>query len=733
MTSASTPCAAPGHAARQRLASRFQKARLAELARYTARPLANPERFLAGYRARRAAIGRKNLPIGPAVLTALARLLDGARPVAQGRIAELVGIHPRHCGAVYRATCLALGQVPCGARMPDALPPDPLVPLLSALGPLPETYVDADLGAMIPAPQPRASARVATLRCEALRLAAGLALVLAAARGVADRTQAAIVAAFAVLDERLANTEPLAPGRLGKALEAFLTDASLTPACRAYHWSQWGRAFAAIDAYCLRHASLAERYRGWHLAFPATYCARFARAVTREAKCLADVKRKARSGPVAQDRAAILACFDSRFSEIAEIRKAFDATCAGLRERKLTLRNGRHCFSLTVHSSTPDGTLIGCYTTLDFAIVTGDYLRRRVPPVGSALPLRTGASYYLAYLGTQAGNEPPLLQMYRFGCFFEDRHADSRQRAARAQLLPPMDWPTSADAYLLFRYANGVDTHMAIRCFRAGITLIPIAELHFAVAVGRAIARSVLAGARIGEAMQQRAEPDAFRAQQLSGARGFAYDAIAKGRASPEPYFLNSADFQSIVAVVKVRKANGWPIAVAPPAASLRPKCPPAKYLYQRNGRALSNAALNLAVRLPLWPRLARSHDLRHGQARYLSSQGIHERDIANFLHHVLPAPELARDELTSGHAVGVYITPTDQMLAATHARIRAILERDNEPPRVQPTPSARSLRASRPRAKATIERPSRPGYRQLARAPHQHQPVAARRGGTAA
>lgn len=735
MTSATSACTprhrspaapsagSPRHRAKRRWAGPFQKARLAELARYTARSHANPASFLSGYRARRARIGRKNLEIGPVVLDAIARLLDQPRPVTLGRVAELVGVPPEHCRPAYRAICLRLGQVPRYPGVPHALPPDRLAPwLLTTLGPLPETHLDPDLGDMVPAPTLRASARVATLAWEAVRMAAGFVLALAAARRVSAQMQAHIAVAFAVLDKCFTDTDPREPGQLGKALVAFLTDESLTPAWRWHNWSRWVQGFANIDAYCARQPVVAERYRSWHLAFPATYCKPFVRAVARETTRRADVKRRERSSPIAHDRAAILACYDTRCVEIEKIRRAFDTECAKLRDGKQTLRNGRMRFSLTLPSSTSDGALTGGYTTLEFAIVTGDYLRRRVPPATSALALRSGARFYLAYLGTQAGHEPPLLQMYRVGCFFDAMHATGEQRAARAQLLPPDDWPASLNAYALFGFANVVDTRMATRCFRAGITLIPIAQLHFAVTVGRALARSVLAGARIGEAMQQRADTDAFRSQRLGDARTYFYDAIPKLRTSPEPYRLNAADFECIVAVAEVCKANGWSIECVQPAITLRQKCQPAKYLYQLNGHALSLAELNLAVRLPLWPRLVRSHDLRHGQARYLRSHGVDQRDIAIFLHHDVPAPELPHFRPRPGRSVSPYTTPTDQMLAETHARINAIVEMENEPPFVQPTPPAGRLRASQPRRRATVHGTRRAGHRQPPEAQRRHQ-----------
>lgn len=721
-------------AAERRTTPQFQKARIAELARYATRPQSDPEKFLSGYRARRARIIRTNLKIPDPVLDAVAGQLDPRQSVARARIADLVGIRIPYCGLAYRALCLRFGQVPAGPiGKHRPLPPDPLAPgLLAAVSPMPQTRLDPDTGAIWPSPNLRVATKVLRLRSKSLRLAAGIALTLGAARGISREAQHHLIIAFAALDRCLRNTAPRNPIHLSQALAAYLTDESLAPATRQMNWRRWVVAFGHIDAYCVEQPAFALRYAPWRLTFPKAYCAPLAGKVMREARQRAQARRADRCSPVAHDRASIDAVYDARYREIEIIRQAFDRQCADIRAGTHALRNGRKRFEVTLPSHTADGEPVSGVTTLDFAVVSPSYLQRRAAAKSHALVMGCRRDFWLVYRGTVEGHEPPIFAMYRAGCFYDPRYATNQQRYARAQLLPPAQWATSLSYYGQFRFARRFDTRMAARCFHAGITVIPIDELHFAVAVGRAIARSVLAGARIGEAMQQRAEPDAFRAVRVGGTRAFVYDAVPKQSTAPETYFLYETDFRCILAVVEVQRANGWTMQVIQPAGPLRNKCPPALYLYQRGGRALGHGELSAAVRLPLWPRCLASHDLRHGQARYLLRQGVSKYDIAGFLHHTQPAPTSMINETLAGAAVGLYTSPTPDMRAETFARITGILEANDDQVFSPPLPAG-CLRPPQPETKANGRRP-RPRSSGAPTGPRRtDQPAAYRRRITAA
>nr|WP_218821449.1 hypothetical protein [Sphingomonas laterariae] len=575
--------------------------------------------------------------------------------------------------------------------------------ILGQVGPLPETSLDPALrlpggreqatggragaapetqAAMLPAPSLRHRARVGALTAPAIRWMMGLALYIRAARGDGSVIDACVHAAEA-LDRLLAGGDPRDARWRTQRIGHFLDDVNRSTYSRQALWGQWLADVAIVDRYLTRYPEIAARCAPLRFALPehrARPGVRRLRAATRAA---AEARRLATCQAVADDLPGIHAALENRTREIAAIRASFDAQCAKIRAGELALQRGRLRFACTLPRTAIDGRLDAGTRDLDFAVVSRAYLYRRLDRGKAArwMAEAPGADHdlYLVYLGPrQPGDGLPILDLYAAGGFSLARYRTADQARALASAIGDRRWPKVLRHLRLFRAQDGLARTLANRCLAHKIILIPVHELHHAMTVARAAARSCLRGARIGEVMQQCHGPGQLTRIAVQPEPLYAYRAIAKMRTEPEDFWLSGADVDALIAVLGVMKANGWPLQTLAPAATLDRKCRPARYLYQRGGYACDRSEINMAIALALWPRDVRSHDLKHGLGRHLLQKGVDIPTIGLILHHREGESSLVAGDGRS--ATRIYCQATPQMQAGLARLFDAVAHDETGP-----------------------------------------------------
>lgn len=549
--------------------------------------------------------------------------------------------------------------------------------LTEALGPLPETWLDPDIGTLVSAPSNRSARRVSALRCEAVRITAAFALALSVARGDTYACENNLLRAYDALDKVLATGSDRDRAWLFQRLEAFLQNPEISKDKRLQFWQAWLRWGKLLDTYCSGHAAVGARYAQWRIELPECFFTPDVRRLKVQISQAKAGRRTKSCSLVADAYPVILGCYDNRFREIEAIRTAFDQICNAIRSGETPMPAGRHRFSVTLPRTHADGTLAQGERTLDFAVTTPRYLERHYcTPPRQRRRWPDPEALLLEYLGARDETGIPILEMYRTGSFIAPRHLTSTQLAQRERLFPSDTWPQSHAVLTLLRPANKAISRVTNSYFACGVVLIPIAELHFAFAVGRALARCCLHGARIGEAIQQVWEPGSFQSVVDQGCQLYTYNAVAKCCREPEPYSISGADFDAVAKALEVSRANGWDLKIVDPPDALKHKCGPARYIYQRNGARPNSGALCLTVSLPLWPRVIHSHDLRHGMARFLRHTGFSEETIAAFLHHKDGSyGQNAPARIGTPRTVQQYCTPTPAMLREIWKTVNAAEE----------------------------------------------------------
>lgn len=643
---------------------------MARIKNYVAKADGNPAFILARYRALRATLRVKSYAHPQRVIDLAAEVM-GAKGFTKKTLHLLIGGGKEQLAHVYADLVKRFNLMPHANTSVAYQPDDPLGPwLIERLGPLPETALDPLYATMIAAPSLRSTIRIFALKVPAVRLLAGTSLYLSAGRLLRHRFYHD-ASAFSLFDEKLVevgaaadpdsadaqtdpgSVQPVPRELVAAALRALLADETIPAYRRVQTMTQIVGHIARLDRLCAAHPQLQDRYRPWRIAVPLSILKPLKKRVSDVARHERIKRRDESCAPTAMDPGAIYRTLETRFCEVASIRQAFDEQCRLLEEGKNAFDHGSARFSVTLPSTLADGSLKAGEIALDFAIVTPRSLARRCSATEAALGEGQEDALLLEYLGprnlrdrlklSRDGSaptgtcEPPILAMYRAGCFLPASHLPPALLAERSALLPPASWPQSHVATQQYRYVDRFRTILARKCLNEGIVLLPIHELHFALGVGRALARSVLRGARIGEAMQQLADPQAFTPGAANGDNIWQYHAIAKQRTVPEVFYLSARDMEAVMDVMRITGRNGWTAGPVKPAPSLRAKCGPATYLYQRGGFSMDASELNMTLALPLWPHSQRTHDLRHGIARHHHHNGISRPTIAAFLHHSSP------------------------------------------------------------------------------------------------
>lgn len=676
---------------------------IARIENYLAVAHGQPEVILARYRSLRAAVRLKSFAHPERVLD-LAVMIMGPQGIQKQTLHLLIGGPRKQLDVAYADLVKRFAQVPHSKVVIDYKPDDPLGPwLLEQLGTLPETALDPLYAEMLNSPDLRSRVHIFALQIPAVRLLAGATLFLSAARRLRPRyfhdistfrlfekklieagvkmEQSTGFEANASADSDVAASKSLETGLAAAAVRAILNDETLSADRRVavYNSIVWN--ITRLDRLSVSYPEFADRYRPWRIAVPTDMLQQIKRRLQHRAQSERIARRESTCAVAATDPGAVYRAYDSRFGEIEQIREAFDDQCALIEAGKIKFDQGRVRFSVTLPCTDADSSLAIGGLTLDFAVVTPRSLARQNASLSeSALGASNADAFLLEYLGPRDPEdrlkllrdgtvrpgpcEPPILAMYRAGCFQAAQYASPALLAKREALLPPARWPQSYAATQMFRFISKKHNIFAGRCLQVGIILLPIHELHFAQAVGRAAGRSILRGARIGEVMQQLAQRGSFTPSATSGENLWKYEAIAKMKTFAEAFYLSAQDMEAVLDVMRITARNGWSPKVVKPAVILKAKCRPATYLYQRSGRSLCISQVNMLLALPMWPHSHRAHDLRHGIARHHHHNGMSRKAIASFLHHSSSNMPSAHREQKWSSPLDTYIRPVPSMLA---------------------------------------------------------------------
>ncbi len=629
----------------------YRHGRLAELQRFLSDTSLAPDEFLAGYRHRRAALVGISFPHPLKVIVAAAAVFDETQRPTVAHFRALVG-GPFHTAlATYPRFCSMVGHV---AREGRAIDRHILARLgmwqRKVLGPLPRTQLDPVTGPLLPAPELRQWMRVFVMVDPALRVLAGVTLLLASARGERKSRITEFIHALEDLAKLLAGRDPRNPAWLLQCLRAFLDNETLTIAKRVATWATWVRIFNCFNRYLDCQPEVALRFARSRIAFPADLCTATVKILQRRRRAAKAAWRTQRCKNFADNPALAPVRLECRYREIATVHAAFVEQCAALASGAVGLRKQRSAFSITLACLPADEGLAAVPRTLDFGIVSTRWLAERLPgPTPVDVSQWPADKRWLIYEGAREGLGPPLLEMLCAGCFQDIK----QPRSQRAQFwLPQEPWPTGVTTLLRARQRP---TRLLIgRALRRGIAVVPIEELHHAAAIGRAAGRSAISGARIGEILQQRFTEDAYRRTDGNRPVVYAYQAIPKGRHAPEEFLITEEDFEAIVTVVEVAAAIGEVLIAVSPAQLLARKCKPAEYLYQRSQRLLRDSEVTFAMSLLLWPDYATPHDLRHAGARSDAHlKGASFAEVALKLHH-RTREDSRRDHSSEGDLLSV-------------------------------------------------------------------------------
>lgn len=648
-----------------------------------------PEDLLAEYRAQRFRRSLDGIP-HPEYALDLASLYFRDKKLTKRSLHAVLGGVGRNIPKAFVAVCKRLGYVP---PVPNDAPyrvKEPLRPWISTiLGTLPETYLDKDFGVEIKGPRLSWSTRIFAFKIPQVRLAAALATVIAVAQGTLEATVLDVIRSFELFDEKLcevlnfSNIEDIDLFALDyetmrAAIDKILSDDTRSAYFRDKIFSQLKHGLHRIEAYMVRFPAIAALYCPWQLNLPWMPVRTSLKRLRKQTETERFQQREESCSAIADNVRAIYRGYDIRFAQIGKIRDAFDAQCLAINKGELLLFNGRSDFCITLERYSSDGTLVPGFCTLDFSVVTLDYLLSIVPrATRKALGESERDALMLMYHGPRhecdrlvvdengipdpGQVEPPVLAMYRYGCFMNSLPPAEELRVQRERLLPSAVWQSRAYGPRLFRAKSRLLNRFVARCLAHGVVLIPIREAHHAMAVGRALGRSILRGARIGEALQQTLSPTSFQPVEGTDPPLWRYRAIAKARTLPEDFIINKNDLEAIMDVPRIAKRNGWTTNVIKACADLQRKVSPAPFIYQRDGSRLDGDVL-YPVSIPLWPLSIRTHDLRHGIARHYRALNMPVGAISAFLHHSQPGNEYAKSIITSSAPVHGYIRPTKKM-----------------------------------------------------------------------
>lgn len=643
---------------------------------------------LALYRAARVSFGLGSQNHSAAVIRTLAQVID-INKVNRKSIISKVGGSYSVISDAYRRIC---GLLEIEDRSPEQLSKIPKKYLLSWIGArvgcVPRTCMEPHLADHLPSPGPVQDRLLHGLKHEQLKLNYGLAVILAYSRGNSRSAIQKIGHTFRVFDGVLTRlrhetedpsaSENLDAELLYKAISVILNDEGYSLSHRSQIVSRFCVQIKLINSHMESFAKKLEFFSSWKI-----YDIDFGWFIKkRENNSLINnlqrERRSARCSVAADDIGLVYRLIEARWREIDLIRKAFDKQCENIQSRNTGSVSERVPFSVTIPHINVDGRVSPQTITLDFAVVTERVLAKYVK-LPHYLTKSPSPVFFLQYIGTRnksdewkahSGHfaadaaEPPLLAMCRTGFFLSSKARVDLQLAEVSAFKQRANLFFEQHCFCLFAFKFRPDQNLARACFQRSIVLLPIREMHHGVAVGRAIARCEMRGARIGETMQQVFEPKSFELIRRDPVKVWSFWAKPKGRLA-ERYLISDKDVHAVMDVLRVMDANGWPLEKIKPASDLEQKCGYQYYIYQRNGTALKHHNMSCSLATVLWPYNLRSHDLRHAVVRYHYNNGVSLSALAILLHHK-GGRELLNGVEDISDVTRMYATPTVTMQMST-------------------------------------------------------------------
>lgn len=606
--------------------------------------------FLAGYRSLRSEYKLGAMPHHPQAIVEAAALL---REVPRISMAGLTGLLGGNSPAVVAARAKILTLLGRSKRSSARAPSPTAVQDLRAwladrIGPLPDTAWGPPPSLPYAEPPSQHCRRILALRDPGVRLTAGLVLLIIWADHNTQITPE--ICAWETLDQIYAAAigdapssveRQCSPERIAALLRAWLIE-DPTPR-RLNMWRTLTRSSKRVDRYCQAHPVIGAKLLADRVMIPSPPKSLVA-PIRRTMKVARRCRRAATADPIADDWPGYRRRADRCVAQVAGIREAFDACCERQGHTPGKTAPGR--FTVTIAS----GEREEASYSLSFRVWSATDIERRLRVSPRRPSTRAGVPFHLEWMGAgEDGGDDALLAIlscYRVGLFVDTRHRTPEQDRAVLELCRPAGWFPDGPPLRLFRYHAHHDRVIAERAWRQGIVLIPIAMLHYAVMIGRALfANGLSHGARLSETLQQHRSSDCFDETP----EGLVYfEAFTKAHADRERFYCDEDAVEAIAALLRVARRNGWPLTTVRPPYPFRDRCSPARYIFQFDGALISPAIANACLRMLFFPHYLASHDLRHGFAKIAEPVGGRPR-VQAALHHRSPS-------VTAG-----YSTPTER------------------------------------------------------------------------
>lgn len=593
--------------------------------------------FLEEYRRLRFAGGAGNAPHHPKAIAITVKILRKTAAWDQRELRRLLGGTQAQARLVQPAICEALGIRcrihPLRCRDEDQARTEFGDWALSEFGALPNTYLAPDAGAGMTAPRPQYGVRVLALVHPLVRLNAGLSMILSAARHEDVKRPTDYLNAWESFDAWATRTgASLAPRRyLPEAMLAWLAD-DPSPRRLAY-WQLLAKCAMRIHLYFEDYPECRGSVEGRILHIPQTRSYLAARQI---AACVVEgaaARRAQTANPIADRFSDVLRLLDQRYDAVTTIRQAFDQTCDQLASAPRTIKKME--FSVTLPAATLQGDVLGGVITVRFAVYRASKLRARFMPEHDRSVASDGFFLVLSAIESPLDSARfPLLEAYQYGVFMPITERRDRDAPAYDRFVREVAENMATAHFDPFRFADNNDRRLAERAFRKGMVLVPIGEIHRALAIARALGRcGMLAGARISETTQQYHDPECFGIADRANDQ-FYFLARPKMKISLQRFYIDSHTLDAITEVVALARYNGDPIVpIRHRLAGLAKR----KYIYQMRGRQLTLNELNAILQVALYGFAVRSHDLRAAFGRYSKHVGCEPRAIQATLHHSSP------------------------------------------------------------------------------------------------
>lgn len=491
------------------------------------------------------------------------------------------------------------------------------------------------------------SARVLALRSPRLRLEAGLGLILRHLAAVGSNHISAMLCGWESLDAWLTDTYP--EGDVGwQAIGTDVLVARWFAAQADERQRSYWRALAATSHLVGARLGdgtgpgLASAHR---FVVPGLRICRQSKRVS-QATCRARVQsRTARVTPLVANYPLLPRLAAQRFTDIETVRDIFDDLC----RRRADGGDGGGRFNVSLEPAV--GEASSDPRTLQFERITACQLQQRLKLPDRPVPLQP---CYLVYHGERDQDDQPrsIFELYRRGALVKPGHRSAAQRAAWLPWVDQVHWRRSRASLVMFRFAQRQDRALCEQAFARGLVLIPIAELHYALAIAQAYyACSRCMGPRCHEFLQQEHSEQCFE-EDPERPGCYRFWAISKGGVAPgaagarkddgdgwkraaEPFLIDEPALKAVTAVCEIAQRNGHP--PQPIGFPRHPDFGIRAFIHQYHGRIIPSSYLNSALATLLLGYDVQCYDLRHAFARFCEENGVPRSEIQAILHHDSP------------------------------------------------------------------------------------------------